>query len=165
MKKIYLIAALAAWGASTLAFAVEQVSVDAQIAAIEHASPKERVEMMNRFKMRLMQMNQKQRSQAIAKMRAQMQVHAEKKGASTHENAAIYANEAMHMKAKEHMQGMQMQVSEEIHSMQQMNHQQIGSHFGAKMEQNGGGVHMPKGDIQQKGGFDMNFKPNTKEHR
>jgi len=48
------------------------LSMDAQIAKIKSASPKDRVRMMNAFKVRVSQMNMQERSLAIKKMQAKM---------------------------------------------------------------------------------------------
>jgi len=52
------------------------IDVDAQIETIQNASPEKRYELMNEFKQKLMQLNETQRSETIAKMREKMmQMH------------------------------------------------------------------------------------------
>lgn len=46
--------------------------IDTQMQMIREASPQERVEMMNKLKRQIVQMNQNDRAQAIARLRAQM---------------------------------------------------------------------------------------------
>ncbi len=155
MKPIIFLATIVMVGTLTLATAAEvtqpsQVDVDAQIAAIQQADPQERVELMNSFKEQLMQLNEEQRGEAIAKMRSEMQHHQNEQGGK-------HSGEAMQHQTKEQMQEMQMHANEQTHGMQHMNQQQMGSRFGHQMEQSGGDVHPPmqggQGGVQE---FDMN---------
>ena len=50
-------------------------SIDHQINAIQKASPQERVQLMNKFKMQLADMNEEERANAIIQMQERMQGH------------------------------------------------------------------------------------------
>ena len=168
MKTLSLFATIAIAGALTVATANEQVqvpqTVDAQIAAIQQADPQERVELMNRFKEQLMQLNEEQRAEAIAKMQAQMQRHQGEQG-SMHSAEAMQHKDRMRQNAQEHMQEMQMHANEETHSMQHMNQQQMGSQFGHEMEHSGGGVRPPmEGGSGSHQEFEMGMQPKMGEH-
>jgi len=100
-------------------------TIDAQINQIRNADPSQRVELMNAFKQRMMQMNQEERSQAIEAMRSKMR-HAMK-------------NEQQHAEIREHTTQMQMQNSGDISHYQNMNQHQTGSQFSHdEMKQNSG---------------------------
>ena len=95
------------------------VSVDAEIEAIQAAPAQERVRLMNQFKRRLMQMNEAERSAAIAAMQEKMQASQTMQATTT---ADAQAQKAMvQTRANE----MQMQTNEEMNQMQNMNQHQF----------------------------------------
>ena len=95
------------------------VSVDAQIEAIQSAPAQERVQLMNQFKQRLMQMNQEDRMAAIQEMQSKMQ---------TSQNSEAMGD-MTRTRTQEHTQEMQMQTNEQMNHIQNMNQQQAGSQF------------------------------------
>jgi len=95
------------------------VSVDAEIEAIQAAPAQERVRLMNQFKRRLMQMNEAERSAAIAAMQEKMQASQTMQATTT---ADAQAQKAMvQTRAMEHANEMQMQTNEEMNQVQNMN--------------------------------------------
>lgn len=105
-------------------------SVDTQIQAIQAAPAQERVQLMNEFKQRLMNMNDAQRSAAIEKLQEKMQA-IQTFSQTTQEKAHDASNIRSQMgtmtatRAKE----LQMQESNQIHHMQTMTQQQAGNQF------------------------------------
>ena len=83
-------------------------SIDTQINAIKNANPSKRVELMNAFKLRVSQMNQKERSNAISAIQGKMHL----KG---------------HTQRREHTSNMQMQENSNIMNHQNMNQHQAGN--------------------------------------
>jgi len=55
---------------------IAEVSIDAQIQEIKQAPPAQRAQLMNELKIRLSNMNQQDRSDAISQMQQQNRVHA-----------------------------------------------------------------------------------------
>ncbi len=106
--KIYTKIVLILLASFTLVFA--EISVDAQIQEIQNAKPSERPQMMNALKIRLSNMNARDRSEAISQLRTQMrtQNHAE-------QQTYTQSHEADSM---QQMQGMQI-----------MNQKQAGQHM------------------------------------
>ena len=111
------------------------VSVDAQIAEIQAAPAQERVELMNQFKQRLANMNQEERAAAITALQEKMQASGKAFGSQTRTDAQMAKEntkamgEMTSMRAKEHAQEMQIQNSEEINQMQNMNQHQTANQF------------------------------------
>jgi tRNA A37 N6-isopentenylltransferase MiaA len=81
MKSLRLCASFMLLGTLTMGFAgdmvVENVSVDAQISAIENATPEERVVLVNAFKKTLSTLSSEERATAIATFRSTMQANGE----------------------------------------------------------------------------------------
>jgi hypothetical protein len=99
------------------------VSVDAEIAAIQAAPAQERVRMMNQFKKRLMQMNEAQRSEAIAAMQEKMQA-SQAMGTTSSNNAQAHGAMAQ-TRAINHANEMQMQTNEQMNQMQNMHQHRV----------------------------------------
>jgi len=119
--------AMAADATATADTTGASVSVDTQIAEIQAAPAQKRVKLMNQFKMRLANMNEAERSEAIAQMQAAMQAK---------ENTAITVNDTVaqertqtHTRTQTRAQNMQMQASQESVQMQNMNQERTGSQF------------------------------------
>jgi len=74
-------------------FASEQMSIDQQINAIKHASPAQRVEMMNNLKRNIATMQASQRTETINKLRANLSQHKASPSQSSYNNG--YQNEQM----------------------------------------------------------------------
>jgi len=75
MFSIKTIIILSLFGLLTLAFG--QMSIDQQINAIQHASPEQRVQMMNNLKRNIATMQASQRTATINKLRANITQHKE----------------------------------------------------------------------------------------
>jgi len=99
--------------------ASQEMSIDAQIAQIQKASPKERVKLMNRFKRRIAQMNQQERLEAIRQMKRKMH----------HANT----------QAKEHIQQMQTHEEMQMQHHQNMNQRRVLDQVMHKEDMQGGG--------------------------
>ena len=120
MKKHF---AIIFFGFTALLFAdYTNYSIDAQIEAIKKAPPERRVAMMNALKERLANMNNSQRQEAIAKMRAKMQT---KKRSRTHDSLHLQKYEKQ---MQDRMQGGQMQMQEHMSQMENMNQKHAGEH-------------------------------------
>ena len=115
------------------------VSVDTQIEAIQAAPEEERVQLMNEFKQKLMQMNQEERTAAIQEMQSKMQAEAgdaHEFGAGTATMARGMMSDEEHTvgdmtrtRGQEHTQEMQMQTNEQMSHVQNMAQQQAGNQF------------------------------------
>jgi len=103
---------------TTLLFGQGMNSIDQQIEAIQKAPAKQRVQMMNEFKKKLMQMNQEQRMAAISKMRSKMAAH-----------SMQHAN-------NQHIETMQMDAMDKMPHIQNMNQHQAGDQFKHQQESN-----------------------------
>jgi hypothetical protein len=113
-------------------------NIDTQIEEIQNAPSDERVELMNQFKQRLMNMNEQERSEAIAQMQAKMQEHMSngmQKEEATMNNGMTHAQDATaHGEMmQEHVKDMQMQEHEGMSQYQNMNQQQ---QYGDNIEHN-----------------------------
>ena len=106
-------------------------SIDAEIAKIQEAPAAERVELMNQFKQKLMQMNEAERMAAITAMQERMHGNAN----SAVDGAQTHAHEA-HAQMQEHVQEMQMQTTQHMNQAQHMTQHQAGDQF----------MHMPGHD-------------------
>ncbi|MGL7298929.1 hypothetical protein, partial [Salmonella sp. NW910] len=106
------------------------VNIDAQIEAIQSAPEQDRVELMNEFKQRLMQMNQEERMAAIQEMQSKMQAEA---GTET----ASMARDMTQTRAQDHVQEMQLQTNENMSQVQNMIQQQAGSQYMQTVETSG----------------------------
>ncbi|QOP42449.1 DUF4175 domain-containing protein [Sulfurimonas sediminis] len=104
------------------------VDIDAQIEAIQSAPEQERVELMNEFKQRLMQMNQEERMAAIQEMQSKMQAEAGTMNESGTRTAEMSRN-MMQTRDQEHVQEMQLQTNENMNQVQNMIQQQAGSQY------------------------------------
>jgi hypothetical protein len=96
------------------------VSVDAQIEAIQTAPAQERVRLMNQFKERLMQMNEADRSAAIAQMQSAM---------GDAQNIATTAQDMgtqRALRANQKAQNLQMEATQTAAQMQNMHQMQVG---------------------------------------
>jgi len=77
-------------------------SINEQLKELEHAPPKQRVELMNHIKEQLILMNQEQRVQTINKLRAKLQPHREE---VTHQTVPIQMrNHAVHFEQTTHIE-------------------------------------------------------------
>ena len=147
MKATKIILSLTVIGTLTLGFAATDVTIDAQIQAIQSAPAGERVELMNEFKTQLSNMNAEDRSAAITQMREKMQAQMQEHGGSgemNHEQMQEHRTEMQERGAQmqEHASEMQMEHSQEMNRMQNMNQQQAGSQFGHKNTMSGGSSNM-----------------------
>ncbi len=110
MKKTLLVLALL--GGLSFSFAedpaLDNATIDDQITEIQNAPEQERVQLMNQFKLRVANMNQEQRSEAIQQLQQRM-------GTQT--------------KNKDSQQQMQMQQSGEMLKIQNMHQHRVGSQF------------------------------------
>lgn len=107
MKKTLL--TLALLGGLTLSFAEDALTVDEQITEIQNAPQQERVQLMNQFKLRVANMNQEQREEAIQQLQQRMR---------TQTRQGIDAEKEM-----------QMQQSQEMLKMQNMNQHRVANQF------------------------------------
>ena len=128
MKLTYIALSLALIGTMSLTMAEDTVSstqassgIDAEIAKIQAAPATQRVEMMNQFKEKLMQMNQEDRMAAITAMREQMHANGHTTMNEVNNHSEMAQN---HM--QEHTQEMQMQATEHMNQMQHMNQNHAG---------------------------------------
>lgn len=109
------------------------VSVDAQIEAIQNAPADKRVELMNLFKQKLMQMNQEDRMAAIKEMQHKM--HSQ--SGDSHDHSKEYDMDKMtQTRTQEHIQ--EMQTHEHMNQMQDMEQQQAGDQYMQTDWKNGG---------------------------
>ena len=114
--------ALVALGALTLGFA-DDISVDAEIEAIQSAPAQERVRLMNEFKEKLSLMNQEDRGEAISKLQAKTQTQ-----------------------TQERVQEMQMNNVRDMSQAQSMSQQQAGNQFAQEPgSMSGGGMNKKMG--------------------
>ncbi|MEN4045663.1 hypothetical protein [Sulfurimonas sp. NWX367] len=157
MKLVNITLSVALLGLLSIASADESaatdtatVSVDAQIEAIQSAPEQERVQLMNEFKQRLMQMNQEERMAAIQEMQSKMQTEAgagHELGTGTAAMARDMMPDEEHnlgdmtqTRAQDHVQEMQMQTNEHMNQVQNMTQQQAGSQYMQTVERSGGAV-------------------------
>ena len=146
---------------ASVGFAASDASIDAQIQAIQEASPQERVGLMNAFKTQLSTMNAEDRLAAIEQMRTQMQAQMQSHGESGEMSGGMESmrenahemGEMARERAGEHAQEMQIEHGEEMNRMQNMNQQQAGSQFGHENEMSGGSMTMGAGSSNE-GMFD-----------
>lgn len=103
-------------------FANEQISVDQQIAAMQQATPQERVKLMNQFKQHLATMNTQERAKSISELREKMQAHSNHT-ADTH-------GTQMHTNAQRN----QMQQNEKMQRMEQMQERHGGEQYMQEMK-------------------------------
>jgi len=125
-------------------------SIDAEIAQIQAAPAAKRVELMNQFKEKLMQMNQEDRMAAISVMRERMQANG-----SAAMNKAGEQGTMARSRMQEHTQEMQMQASEHMNQMQQMNQNHAGDQFNSMHDSMNGGSPMASPMGGSHGNFDM----------
>jgi len=144
MKATKILLSLVMMGTLTLGFAAEDITIDVQIQAIQDATPAERVQLMNQFKIQVSNMNAEDRSAAIAQMQAQMQNHGVS-GELSHEQM-----QGTGVRMQEHAAETQMEHSEEMNRMQNMNQQQAGSQLGHNNNRAGGSNTM--GNMPSSGG-------------
>jgi len=109
----------------TVATTDTTTSVDAEIEAIQTAPAQERVRLMNQFKRRLMNMNEAERSEAIAQLQSAMQT-AQDTAISTQDTATQTMMQTR-TRTQTRAQDMQMQVNEEAVQMQTMNQMRVGN--------------------------------------
>lgn len=107
MKKTLL--TLALLGGLTFSFADDTASIDEQITEIQNAPEQERVQLMNQFKLRVANMNQEQREEAITQLQQRMR-----------------ATTAQGTQAQKQMQ---MQQSQEMLKTQNMNQNRVANQF------------------------------------
>ena len=102
----------------------ETLSIDQQITAMQQATPQERVKLMNQFKQQLASMNAEERSKSITQLREKMQQNTQTASKMTHSNA----------------QHDQMQQSEKLQRMEQMQQRHGGDQYIHEMRQEGGEI-------------------------
>ncbi len=142
MKVKTVLLSLAVIGTLAIAGGVSSstiTSVDTQIQAIQNAPASQRVKLMNQFKEKLMNMNQKERMEAISqlqvKMQGKMQAHREdgqEMGTTMSTNARKMSTTFGKMTqehSQEHSTEMQMQENEQMTHIQNMNQRQAGNQF------------------------------------
>lgn len=142
MKLTKITLSIALIGALTLGMAEETtastdttVSVDAQIEAIQAAPAQERIELMNEFKQKLMQMNQEERMAAIQEMQTKMQTKAAgaqdfgMNTAGMAQDMASHEGQEFGDMTKTRAQDMQMQTNEQMNQVQNMVQQQAGNQY------------------------------------
>jgi len=103
----------------------ETLTMDQQITAMQQATPQERVKLMNQFKQQLASMNAEERSKSITQLREKMQQQ------NTHKDT-----KAIHTSAQQN----QMQQSEQIQRMEQMQQRHGGEQYMHEMRQEAGEV-------------------------
>jgi len=102
----------------------ESLSIDAEIAKIKTAQPSERVRLMNRFKLRVSQMNAQERLHAIGSMRKSM--HREEHRVKDHSLEI----QTQHSSDMQHYQNMnQRQAGEKLSHENSQGRAQRGEHF------------------------------------
>ncbi|WP_304545720.1 hypothetical protein [Sulfurimonas microaerophilic] len=119
MKKTLL--TLALLGGLTLSFAEDVVvddttTIDEQITEIQTAPEQERVRLMNQFKLRIANMNQEQREEALSQLQQRMRTNSEEQ--------------------TDAQQEMQMQQAQEMLKIQNMNQNRIGNQYRQQMPDN-----------------------------
>ncbi len=125
-------------------------SIDTQIAEIQAAPEEERVELMNELKEIIASLNEEDRAAAIEEVRSQMEtIQAENR-----ENQE--AGTGMRNRVMQGSQETQMQASEDMLQMQNMNQNRVGNQF---MDMSGGSVSdVPPVDTETGGRVrNMNF--------
>jgi hypothetical protein len=130
MKASNILLSLVVMGTLNLGFAQDTVSVDVdvQIETIQSAPAEERVQLMNEFKQKLMQMNADERNAAIATLQTKMQ-----------NESSNMQNESSNMQnIQVRSQTMQSNYNEDMVRMQNMNQQQVGNQFSTQSSFNGG---------------------------
>ncbi len=127
MKTFRLIVTLALLGISTLVMA-EDVTVDQQITAIINASPEERVNLVNNFKVTLSTLSDEQRAAAIAQLRGSMEPSANQDHSQTQ----------THMQTRQRSRMHQMEQTESMHAVGSMMQQEVSE----QVMQEGGGAPM-----------------------
>lgn len=142
-----ILIALAVSGTLTLGVASPTDNIEAQIEAIKKADPNKRVELMNKFKQELMQMNAEDRQEALSKMRSEMQEHQnnmqdshmEMEMESSHENE-MEMDHQNGSNMQEHATEIESHMQDE-HDMIQNNFQnQAGNEVGHEIEREGGTI-------------------------
>jgi len=99
----------------SMVMAQDLSNIDAQITQIQNAPASKRVELMNAFKLRLMQMNVQQREEAIAHLQESMQ------NSLKHEN--IVHTQEIHVQTIEDLG--HMQNSNQLHAGDQYIHEEL----------------------------------------
>jgi len=103
----------------------EQLSIDQQIAAMQQATPQERVKLMNQFKQQLASMNAEERSKSITQLREKMQQQ------NTQRTSKETRTNAQHD---------QMQQSQQLQQMEQMQERHGGEQYMNEMKQDAGKI-------------------------
>ena len=101
----------------------EQMSIDQQIAAMQKASPQDRVKLMNQFKQQLASMNAEERSKSISHLREEMK-------ANNNHTEHQPQEDGMHNEAQRD----QMQQSEHLQRMEQMQQRHGGDQYMQEMD-------------------------------
>ena len=115
--------------ALTSLLADESISIDQQIAAMQKATPQERVKLMNQFKQQLATMNAQERAQSITQLQKQMK-------AQNNQNNQHLQGEQMQSEA----QHQQMQQSEQMQRMEQMQQRHSGDQYQKELDQEMGSM-------------------------
>ncbi len=110
-----------------------EVSVDAQLRAIQAAPASKRVELMNQFKQRLAEMNAQERAEAITKMRSQMQKQQREHKSEMQVHQKGRQEQMQHSEKMQRMEQMQQHQRGEQYMNKEM-HQQMGEHQGENFQ-------------------------------
>ena len=96
-------------------------TINDQIHALDDATPKERVELMNHIKEQLISMNEEKRTQTLDALRAKLQAKNEKQNSEVHER-----NRENHSKNnKQHQKNLPYKIDERIMEHQEENFHHI----------------------------------------
>jgi len=151
---------LALLGTLGVVAADEITSIDQQIKQIKEAPAKERVRLMNEFKLQLSTMNQDERTQALTKLRERIQVQTmkgdkEAQGEQAHNRIKEQSKDAKmtqemkqtqeRNKVQEQSRVSQMQEDQQMQQTQRMNQQHVGDQFAQQFQGAGQGAQI---DIQ-----------------
>ncbi len=110
-----------------------EVSIDAQLRAIQAAPASKRVELMNQFKQRLAEMNAQERAEVITKMRSQIQKQQSEHKSEMQEHQKSRQEQIQHSEKMQRMEQIQQHQRGKEYMNKEMN-QQIGEHQGGNFQ-------------------------------
>ncbi len=125
---------------ASMMLAEEPGFIDKEIKKIKEAPAQERVELMNAFKLKLAQMNQQERTEALEKLRAQIRVQTNKQTDTE--------GKELTKRLQERNEVMQMDEVKQMEQVQKMQQEQMGNQF-AK-DQQGNMQQVPMDTVTQK---------------
>ncbi len=105
MKTLQLLATLALLGVSTVVMA-EDVTVDEQITAIINATPEERVDLVNDFKVTLSTLSDDERAAAIEQLRSSVEPSADQTNMQTQTQAQMQTRQRSRVNQMEQTESM-----------------------------------------------------------